>query len=515
MESFTTLDGTDSNNVRAEVYVQKGTGIISGIKKNPRGTADISLKVGNLKYPIHGWVNIDSDIYLEAEKAYKDKKEVSFRIEFQRKNNVDRLTPIAELRENMDSAKNNIITIMAEINNVKSTEAITNPVEDPPAQTKGRVKATGNEPAPKPAVNMTFNASGALNKIQEIVSKGIFSNDIIAGLAASALAQGADISEVAEALNTGVRTDFSKPSNEKKAGFSVEAPSWVAYNSDGRLNLGHSSIQAVASMELFLHQHLKEHHLTDEQLNDYVKFFTKKLLNIADKIQSAVYGAGFRADRSASSYVKIRAIIFNTIETLYPLPQTPLTGETVEEWVKQVGKMSYQRFKNIIEIHSMQDNFETVEIPNTLTIKKVETIQVDTLKDATETIVLQETVKENIETIVEESDENATLIEKENTTTNVETARFPQTLLDENLIKEGRLPTDLTPSDETINTFKDLVQEFDLSKEEISKIRKLLTHTFGTKFVKAQLIPEDNLLDFIDFYVAGGAENFKKILEEL
>jgi hypothetical protein len=513
MENFVTFDGTDSNNVRAEVYVQKGLGVVSAIKTNPRGTADISLKVGNLKYPIHGWVNIDSDIYVEAEKAYKEKQEVSFRIEFQRKPNIDRSTPIAELRENMHSAKNNIITILAELNNVKSTEAITNPSEDPPSKTKGRIKASDNEPIPQAKTVFTMNAIDILKKIEEISKNGLFTPDIIAHLAASALAQGADITEVSAALNTGARTDFSKPSNEKRAAFSVEAPSWVAYNSDGRMNLGHASIQAVASMELFISQHLNTTDLTEEQRNDMIVFFTKKLLTIADKIQSAAYGTGFRPDRSAASYVKIRAIMFNTIETLYPLPTPPLSEQKVEEWVKQVGKTSYNRFKTILEIHSETSGFENVTIPESLTDgQALNTSQL--VQPVERTIDSEEKVSESEHHSKEDNQLNESLTTDE-TEPLFAAVKYPQNLLGEELLIDGQLPPHLTPSEETINTFKDLVQEFNLSKEEISKIRKLLMETFGKKFVKAQLIPEDHLLDFIDFYVAGGAESFKQILKEL
>jgi hypothetical protein len=527
MENFVTFDGTDANGVRAEVYVQKGTGTVSAIKTNPRGTADVSLKVGNLKYPIHGWVNIDSAIYVEAEKAHKENKEVTFRIEFQRKPNIDRATPIAELRENMHSAKNNIITILAELNNITSTEAITNPAEDPPSKTKGRIKASDNEPTPTTKTVFTMNAIDILKKIEEISKNGLFTSDIIANLAASALAQGADITEVAEALNTGARTDFSKPSTEKRAAFSVEAPSWVAYNSDGRMNLGHSSIQAVASMELFLNQHLKTTSFTEEQRNDMTVFFTKKLLTIADKIQTAAYGAGFRADRSAASYVKIRAIIFNTIETLHPLPELPLSEEKVEEWVKQVGRTSYHRFKNILEIHAKTGNFDTISIPNSLT-GQPETV-VESTVETPQPATFEKTQQEESVDVQQPVEETTTVnLEPEVSTETVETSppveetapvlpavKYPQNLLDETLLTDSQLPPHLTPSEETINTFKDLVQEFDLSKEEISKIRKLLMETFGKKFVKAQLIPEDHLLDFIDFYVAGGAESFKQILKEL
>jgi len=517
MQTFTTYDGADAEGVRAEVYVQKGVGVVKEIKENKKGTADVHLTVEKLKYPIHGWVPVDSEAYVEAVNSEKTGDEVSFRIEFQRKSKVDRETPMSKLRENATTAKNNVIAILAEVGGKTSPESVTNPEEDPENVPTGRkIKATPGDVSKTPALS----PNQTLNKIKELVENNYFTTDIISHLAALAISQGADYKAVAETLASNEHKDYSSSPTVRKA-FSVESPAWRAHNSDGRANLGHSAIQAVAGVELFVRNRVTID--KDDIKEEAIVYFTKTILNICDKIQTSAYGGGFRPDRAAASHVKIRSIVFDTIEHIHPLPDMAqaLTQEKIDEWVKTVGRTAYNRFKTIITISETTETLEQLEIPESLktrTAPKSEpAVIIEELEnhEGSETIVELKTSPPAVENNEKETGETITETEKPSPEATETVIRYPQNLLDENMLVDGKLDPAIASTEETISMFKDFVQEFGLSKEEITKITKLLAKTFGPKFVKAQLIPDDELLEFIDFYVASGADNFKQILQEL
>jgi hypothetical protein len=519
METFITHDGTDANNVRAEVYVQKGEGTISDIKESGKGTADISFKVGNLKFPVHGWVNSDSAIFEEAKKCFDNKSIVKFRIESQRKTGVNRETPIQELRESMSSAKKNVITILASLNNVISTEAVTLPDDDPEPKTQGRIKAVANTPKPQPA-NMLKTASDPeiiLNTLNTIVEQNLFTPDVIASVTGQALAAGATLEQVRAALYTEDRLDNSFKATNPPPSFSVEAPSWKTYNSDGRANLGHASILAAAGVESYVRNYLNSKTTLDfneSRYNDAVIYLGTVILSISDKIQKLIYGSGFRADRGSSSHVKIRGIVFDTIDNYYSIPfssMNSLEREEVNVWIKNVGTLAYERYKNILKISDIVSD-TGMPIPDSLQGGQ------DNIKPTEEeasvvNLVEDYSQEEQVEISAEVKIEDA--VDGEEKVDTVSIAKYPQIILDESMLENGTFTGEGGASEETINMFKEMVEEFNLSKDEISKISKLLAWTFGPKFVKAKLIPDDELIEFIDFYVASGADNFQLILRDI
>lgn len=526
MDTFITHDGLDDNNVRAEVYVQKGFGNVTEIKENKAGTADVVLTVPNLKYPIHGWVDIESAIFEEAKKHLASGEETSFRIESQRKTGVDRTTPISELRKDPTKARTTVITILAELNNVVSQEAVTLAEEDPATKQKGRIKATKTTPPvqPKQGTNVGRSKDELLTILSTLMENDMFTNDVASHLAAQAIAAGATVEEIQTVLTTHNREDRSFPQQSSKA-FSVEAPSWKNYNTDGRFNLGHGTILATAGVESYVRHYLDNNttlDFNDTRYTDAVTYLTSLILAIGDKIQTTLYGAGFRADRSASSHVKIRAIVFDTINNYYSIPfrkDNTLNSEETQLWVKNVGNMAYQRYKNIIDITNM--NLPTTQpIPESLTSETPTPAETEATQEPemlAEEPVKETTVDETPPQVGDEIKEKPTSETTETTSeiTTDSTVKYPTTLLDESLLESGKLNPDIAATEETISMFKEMVEEFNLSKEEISKISKLLAATFGTKFVKAQLIPDETLLEFIDFYVASGAENFQEILKGL
>lgn len=534
MKTFVTHDGVDGNGVRAEVYVQTGEGVIKEIKENANGTADVHFIVENLKFPVHGWIGQDNPVYDVVKKAHQTGDKVEFRIEAQRKANIDRDTPIADLRADMKIAREKTIAILASVNGIVSDEAVTNPEEDP-ASTYGRIKATGNEKKTVATPGSAFVAGTALQTLRDVALEQSVSNDIISAIAAQAILAGSSTEEVLAAITGPDRRDDSQP--ELRKSFSMEAPSWKAFNSDGRQNLGALSITSGVSSEQFSRAELAKKVLPElvngDQFNEAVKYFATLILAIADKIQSATYGSGFRADRSVASHSRVRGIVYDTVTDYYTLPieaDVTINPDKLNEWVTQVGRLSYNRFKTAIDVANSELKVDEVLIPESLLNGATPTTNV-TVKKESSPVVEEKVVVSVPEPVVEEksvevSAEPETVVEEVKEAEEVITSPalaevaeaddyelLPQMLLDEAILINGKLPEDVASTEETIEMFKEFVTETGLPKSDLAKVAKLLAWTFGPKFVKAQNIPDDALTDFIDFYVSMGSDNFIKAVK--
>lgn len=542
MKTFVTHDGVDGNGIRAEVYVQTGEGVVKEIKENANGTADIHFTVENLKFPVHGWIGQDNPVYDVVKKAQTTGDKVEFRIEAQRKANIERDIPIADLRADMKTAREKTISILASINGIVSDEAVTNPEEDP-ASTYGRIKAKGDERKTVATPGSAFVSGTALQTLRDIVGEQTVSNDIIAAVAAQALLSGNTTAEVLEAITGPDRRDDSQP--ELRKSFSVEAPSWKAFNSDGRQNLGTSSITSGVGAEQFvrasLTKKLSPELLETEKMNDAVKYFATLILAMSDKIQAAAYGQGFRPDRSVASHARVRGIMYDTITEYHELPISSdgiIRPDVLNHWVTTVGRLSYNRFKLSIAIANSTETVDEINIPQSLITvdgKQSESVTLETTPPAVEKVATETFEETTNVTPVEESVETATVqestvkVKEESTVETPEPAEespalkaieeandyeaLPQMHLDENLLIDGKLPEDIASTEETIEMFKEFVIETGLPKSDLPKVAKLLAWTFGPKFNKAQLIPDENLVDFIDFYVSMGSENFIKTVK--
>ena len=136
MAKFISHDGVDKNGIRAEVTVMTGTGTISEIvgrgKQNEDGTyrnVEVVFTPDNpmLKRKVYGLLDTTStELWDYIQKAHESGKNVSYRIESQRRNGVDRTKAIGDLVPTEDVRR-----ILAAIDNHFSHEAKTNPAEDP------------------------------------------------------------------------------------------------------------------------------------------------------------------------------------------------------------------------------------------------------------------------------------------------------------------------------------------------------------------------------------------------
>jgi hypothetical protein len=559
MKPFVSYDGKDENNVRAEVHVNQNTGIISDIKEGDKGTADVHFKVEGLKFPIHGWVGMDDNVYKAAVEAKAKNETVEFRIESQRKRKVDRTIPIAELRSSTDLARENTTPILAGINGLLSSEAVTNPREDPKQTSGGRYSATDEDmEAPagnnNGAVGSSLNAGALLDVLTKISGESNVTNDVVAVVAGLALAAGADATAIHSAVAGKDRRDSTQP--EPRQSFSVEAPAWKEFNSDGRFNLGSSAVQAGVGTEVFVRRLLSEIN-SEALLQDKgfaaVDYFTGLVLAIADRVQVASYGEGFKADRGAQSHTRVRGIVYDTIEHYCPLPvaaDLTINGDaqaTIKEWVASVGKLSVGRFRTAVERSSVITGFQ-IEIPASLINGSSQKVVDATASapvtppkpvSAPEPVVESPTPAEPVQSITapqeelpeEPTDEEEPPAEEQfvesvvvydetdseqESENNADTLNmFPKNLLDESILVNGSLPADKAPSEENKSMFREFVNESELPQEELYKVARLLAWTFGPSFGKVANIPDEVLQDFLDFYIADGTEHFIEVLNKV
>jgi len=533
MKPFISHDGTDSNGVRAEVHVSVNRGIIDRINDGDKGTSDVYFKVEGLKFPVHGWVGTEDAVYAVAKAALESKELVDFRIESQRKKKVDRTLPIAELRASTEAARENTVPILAGINGLLSQEALTNPKEDPSPNPSGRLPATDEDIAgnsKKSAGTVAVNSDEVLATLTKIANDNSIPESIVSSVAAQALLAGVSVEDVQTALAGTIKSDTSKP--EVQRSFTVESQPWKDYNSDGHLNLGSLKIQAGIGAESFIRGQVativNPQLLTDPSVNDAVEYFAGLSLSIADRVQTLAYGAGFKADRGASSHARVRGIVYDTIERYYNLPLTedlilPDDVKELDAWVGKVGKLSIERFRIAIrqstEVTPLAGSNPPASLLSDSAVakqsKEVDEVEVNLDEAAPTTAPIDLVVEEPVvaEQVVT-SEEEVEVSEEDTDEEYVEI--FPPTFIDENLLgSDGKILSASAPSNETVENLKDFVKDAEILKEDLPKVSKLLAYTFGPKFNKATNIPDDDLVDFIDFYVASGSDNFLKVLNKV
>lgn len=536
MKPFISHDGTDVSGIRAEVHVQLNEGVVKKIEDNAKGTSDIYFTVGALKFPVHGWIGLEDPVYALVKAAFLSQETVTFRIESQRKRNVDRSIPIAELRLTTEVARENTTPILAGLNGVMSTEALTNPAEDPKQNPSGRLPATAEDMAPQAnAAAPTSSASKAdlLGVLAEVAADETVAETIVAAIAAQAIIAGVSITEVHATLAGKDRRDSTQP--EPRNSFTVESPGWKEFNSDGRLNLGSLKIQAGVHVEGFVRSQvtgkIDEALLSDPAVNDAVEYFTGLVLAIADRVQVSVYGEGFRSDRGASSHSKIRSIVHDTINKFYKLPLSeeltlPADLAEVDAWVGKVGKLSVERFRIATRASTTLSKFKEISAPASLlsaqTVKHIEEVvseetiveEAEESTEAAQEVILETPVVEEAVSIPDVVVEPELAPEVE--PVDADAAVFmPVSPVDPKLVIAGEVPAALRATPETVKSLQEFVKDSDIMKEDLPKLSKLLAYTFGSEFKKATALPDEDLLDFLDFYVAEGSENFVKALNQV
>ena len=565
--NFTTHDGTDKNGVRAEVFVQVNRGKIKEIKENTgKGVADVHFEVENLKFPIHGWIRTDYDAYKEILTAQNNGTLVEFRIETQRKAGIERETPMADLRTSMAIAKDNTKVILTEVNGISTEEAVTNPNEDPESE-YGRHKASDadmTKPAGKAGASATLDSETILANIRTAAASLVVRQPVLDLMAAQALFNGVSVEEVTAAVAGIDKRDASSPTENPRAAFSLEAPSWKEYNSDGRLNLGSTLVAAGIGVESVVYKQLNNKNLLGtENSKEVLDYFTALIFAICDRVQIGAYGNGARPDRAAGSHIRVRGIVYDVIDKSHALPikagvnNTITLDGTIKEWLAKVGGESRERFARGIKYSQEYPLFAELVAPESLTGEKVtvkvaeevaevkvgdKVFQADgTPSTVTEVTNVPAEVKvaapvveavPEVEVATKETAAQArikaarAIVDSVPDAPSDETNEYDAAANFDNIAEEagesdpnmaGVMPqVKLEKGDDRPTATKETIIELQAmlsdsgidikDRADLIRVSKLLGYTFGQDFSKAQTIPDDELLGFIDHYVGAGAE---------
>lgn len=368
MAKFISYDGTDTNGIRAEVSVMTGTGRIKEINGRGKAAEDGSYRNvevvfdpdnPHLKRKVYALLDTTAtDLTNLAMDAHKSGRDISFRIESQRKRGVDRTIKFEDLVHTEQ-----VVRVLAGIDGVFSHEAKTNPAEDPSsdnpsaldqaAQVTSRPASAPAAPAaPAAAVTSLATAHSLVRALAEArrAEMPTVTVDTLAGLA---LAAGAPIDVVASA---GFDPAEERPAPSQVAGRGVasEEKPWSAYNSDGRVNAGSYMVRAAARAEQFSLDHLRLLYSEGKKapvdvvdpMIAQASSLAFELLDAADEVQAKVVG---RTDRQKNSYSRALDLVTDTVAKRYP---APLGGndQARTEWRTAVVAEAAERLYGVLEV---------------------------------------------------------------------------------------------------------------------------------------------------------------------
>lgn len=364
MPKFITFDGVDASGVRAEVHVQTGTGTVKAMEENGKNVL-IKMSVEGLRHPVQGWTSKTEAIYPMLVEAHEQKREIAYRIEAQRKNSVDRTIPIADLRPNAEEGAKNTRQIFVGVDGNLSSEAITNPAEDPGPG--GRVSALKQGPAQQSQggnapVAGGFTAEQALTGLAN-ARRGGLPESVCDAAAALALAAGATVEQVVQA---GQSTEQRR---EVRRAFAAEGKPFHQFNSDGRVNLGSYAVQAAVGAESLAADLIIANNVAiaeahnakidaGEIAGDHIEpapvdfknaaALGAILLDLADRVQVETVGGG-RPDRMATSHSRARGLVYDAVKNRYPVPFGG-DAEAQDAWRKAVAAEATLRLQYAAKI---------------------------------------------------------------------------------------------------------------------------------------------------------------------
>lgn len=385
-EPFVSKDGPDDNGVRAEVYVQTGTGIVKELKENGNNV-QVMMGVEGLKHPVGGWTSKTEAIYPLLVAAHESGREVSYRIESQRKRKnsngpIPRDVPIAELRKTMDIAKENCMNIFAGIDGTLSAEAVTNPAEDPASG--GRIRAVDAPAAANaPATGGVSGGGGGFSVEQALAGlanarQGGLPQTIQDSAAALALAAGATVEQV---LAAGVDPQAETPQREVQRVLAKEAAPYVAFNTDGRVNLGSYMVQAAVGAESLAADLMNTNaaevaarhnaaidagEVEGEKIDPQPLNFKNAaalgavFLTLADRVQAGTTGG--RPDRMATSHTRARGFVYDAVKNRHPVPFGQ-PAEAQEAWKQAIVDEGVERFKWAVKIATEVADMPAAQAP--------------------------------------------------------------------------------------------------------------------------------------------------------
>lgn len=362
MGKFLSYDGVDKSGIRAEVMVQTGTGKIKEIV--PRGKAgkdgtyrnvEVVFTPDNPKLIRKVYALLDTtskELWDYVQEAQASEKDISYRIESQRKRTIDRTTKFDDLTHSEE-----VVRVLAGVDDKFSHEAKTNPAEDP---TNEAPSALPQEVA-KPVVSANAAVANEVTADPKHLLKSLgearalnLSQTTIDTLVALAVGSGATLDE---ALSVGIGNESVTVISDKPVvgrSYAVEEKPWTAYNSDGRVNAGSYMVAHAASTERFALDHLigiysegkkTQVDVTDEMISQAAAL-ALVLLEMSDEVQRRVTG---RVDRQKNSYNRAMALVLDAVDKRYLAPVGG-NAEAQETWRNSVVHESIERLRGVLAI---------------------------------------------------------------------------------------------------------------------------------------------------------------------
>lgn len=323
-----------------EVSVRVGTTRVTGIR--PAGVGRTTSNPDfiriefeednpNLQFPVSATTKKGSAIHRRAEEAMKAGDSVSWRIESQRKALADPKLPHKALKAD------DLIVMVAQIGDVRSPEAVTDPEDDPVTQHVDAVAAKRASALKAGALPLGqssgaaggITADGALKAVRYLRASGAS-----AGEQATAIALAFSLGVTQAALDEVETDEATGGPREVRRSVAREGKQWDSHNSDGRVNLGSYAVTAASSMVEAARKALARETPEISFADPAVERLAGALLVIADQVQAQVTGA--RPNRMAASHGRARGIVHTLLEGHLPPPSTQATSEQKKVWVTQM-----------------------------------------------------------------------------------------------------------------------------------------------------------------------------------
>lgn len=359
MAKFLSYDGTDNQGVRAEVMVQTGTGRIKELipkgKPSENGTyrnMEVVFDPDNphLKRKVYALLDTTAkELWEYVQAAHADQRDIAYRIESQRKRNVDRTKKFDDLIHTEE-----VVRVLASLDNVFSHEAKTNPKEDP----SGENPSALDQDLPTGAIQVVAAAAPAADAATVLnglaaARRAELPVTTVDTLVALALAAGASLEDV---LTAGLDGEETRPAPTLVTGrvaASEEKP-WTPYNSDGRINAGSYMVAHAASAERFALDHLvtvysegkKTPVDVSEAMIAQAASVALVLLEITDTVQARITG---RADRQKNSYNRVMSLVLDAVEKRHRFP-VGANNEAQAAWRDAVIAEAGERLYGVLEV---------------------------------------------------------------------------------------------------------------------------------------------------------------------
>lgn len=276
---FISHDGTDSNGIRAEVKVITGHALVSE-KTKPKSRDSSMVSFGfvapSSNFPTKAWIDKekDAEIFAALNAAYDNEEAVDFRIEIQRKSDVDRRAPFNEIAPPKDqeaSFKNtfkHIVAVRADDTQewIEGSQMLTSFKEDP---TYGGARKASDD---------------------DIVAPG---------------ASASNSNSNAGAANNG---NFAQRENSP----------YNSLLSDGSANPNGFALMTPVEIAIFVREQINSHSLSDEISADEEAEIVRMTLVAIGAVQKKITGEN-KVNPSDYSYKIAVALVKGTMENFYPL----------------------------------------------------------------------------------------------------------------------------------------------------------------------------------------------------